>query len=301
VVAGLSGLGRPLGADWVHRPELFSSLSGLNAGESIRTRDLVRVLASPLGGLKSIPPAARRLALLNQADSDELRAAGGRMAQDLLGAYETILVASLKENSDDSVVSAAYRRIAGVILAAGGSARLGRPKALLEWRKQPFVRSVAETALAAGLDPVCIVTGEFDAPIRQAVEGLDVQIVPNPQWQTGQAGSIKAGLHALPGGTGAAIFLLVDQPQLPAGFLRAEMELHRQTLAPLIIPQVDGRRANPVLFDYATFGELDKIEGDSGGRQIFGHFPVQWLPWNDSALLLDVDTPEDYRRLLELE
>jgi molybdenum cofactor cytidylyltransferase len=63
---------------------------------------------------------------------------------------------------------------------------------------------------------------------------------------------------------------------------------------------IGGRRANPVLFDRAAFQALMGITGDSGGRQVFSQFPVKWLEWNDTSLLLDVDTPEDYERLLNL-
>ena len=63
-------------------------------------------------------------------------------------------------------------------------------------------------------------------------------------------------------------------------------------------PMIDGKRANPVLFDRSAFEALSLITGDAGGRQVFSRFAVSWLEWNDTDLLLDVDTPQDYQRLL---
>jgi molybdenum cofactor cytidylyltransferase len=75
--------------------------------------------------------------------------------------------------------------------------------------------------------------------------------------------------------------------------------MHCGSLAPIIAPLVSGQRSNPVLFDRDTFGDLLALEGDQGGRALFSRYPVQWLPWHDVNLLLDIDTPEDYQRLTE--
>jgi len=76
---------------------------------------------------------------------------------------------------------------------------------------------------------------------------------------------------------------------------------HACTHADVIAPLVDGRRGNPVLFDRSTFKDLEQLTGDVGGRAIFSKHLVEYVPWHDASILLDVDTPEDYSRLLELE
>jgi len=91
--------------------------------------------------------------------------------------------------------------------------------------------------------------------------------------------------------------LLADQPQVTPGVLRALVERHSLDLSRIVAPQVRGRRANPVLFDRNTFPDLLALTGDLGGRGIFSKYPVTTLPWHDESLLLDVDTPEDYKRL----
>jgi molybdenum cofactor cytidylyltransferase len=142
------------------------------------------------------------------------------------------------------------------------------------------------------------VAGETVDQVTQALSDLPVQVIFNSAWQSGQSSSIRAGLKALPASTGAAIFLLVDQPQIPAALLRAMVEEHAAGLPPVLAPLAGGRRANPVLFDRLTFPDLLQISGDQGGRAVFSKYQVSYLPWHDEQILLDVDTPQDYDRLL---
>jgi molybdenum cofactor cytidylyltransferase len=101
---------------------------------------------------------------------------------------------------------------------------------------------------------------------------------------------------------GSAVFLLADQPQIPVDVIRALVESHGQNMQTILAPLVlEDRRANPVLFDCDTFPDLMQLTGDVGGRGIFDKHRVEYLPWHDDNLLLDVDKPEDYQRLKELE
>jgi molybdenum cofactor cytidylyltransferase len=309
VVAGLSGLGRPLNASWVHRPALFQELTGLQPEDEITSAAVVSLLRHSEGGMKGIPPRAQRVALLNQADAAGTQAQANRMAEALSADYERVVVASLGLNADQSwldVISpyrgpvyASFSRIAGILLAAGGSSRLGRPKQTMDWFGVPFVRQVAETALKAGLSPVVVVTGAARAEVERAVYGLPVILAHNPAWAEGQSTSIRTGLGSLPCGVGGAIFLMADQPQLPISLIQALREIHSSGPAMIIAPQVDGQRANPVLFDQATFADLMALKGDVGGRALFSKYPVTWLPWLDARLRMDVDTLADYQALLE--
>ncbi len=301
VLAGLSGLGRALDSEWVHRPVIFGALSGLEQGAPITLEAMARVLSDPQGGLKGIQPQARRIALLNQADTAELQAAGGRLARQLVNnAYASALVAALAGSAPGAGgVFYACERVAGIVLAAGGSTRLGRPKQLLYWRGEPLVRRAARTALEAGLSPVVLVSGAFAQQVESAVADLPVKRTYNPDWANGQSTSLAAGLRSLPPDVGAAVFLLSDQPHVSAMLLHGLAALHAETLGMIVAPVVDGRRANPVLFDRDTFLELLTLEGDIGGRALFARYPVSWLPWQADNLLLDIDRVEDYQKLSE--
>jgi molybdenum cofactor cytidylyltransferase len=234
------------------------------------------------------------VALLNQADTPELQSIGGKMTRDLLAAFDAVLMGTLEHSNLQT-----FERTAGIVLAAGESRRFGQPKQLLDYHGQPFVRTVAQTALSAGLSPVIVVTGANAGQVEAAIHDLPLTINRNPDWKDGQSTSLRTGLQALPGEIGAAIFLLADQPQVTPTVLRALVEQHSAELAPIVAPRVAGQRANPVLFDRATFPDLLALTGDVGGRAIFSKYPVNYLPWHDESLLVDVDTKDDYQNLKE--
>jgi molybdenum cofactor cytidylyltransferase len=293
VVAGLVGLGHSLTEEVVHRSEIFASLSGLSLGEIITPEALLHVLTHPAGGLKNIPAQARRLVLLNQADTPGLQAQAKSLAENLLKAYQSVVIATLGQ----SRIHAVYEPVAGIVLAAGEAKRFGRLKQLLDYDGQSFVRTVAETALAGGLSPVVVVSGAQAEAVESAVQDLGLLITRNTAWQIGQSSSIQAGLRVLPARTGAVIFLLADQPQVTPTVIRALLEQHALNLSPIVAPLVAGQRANPVLFDRSTFPGLMTLTGDVGGRAVFSRYQVTYLPWHDERLLTDIDTPADLDRL----
>jgi molybdenum cofactor cytidylyltransferase len=308
VVCGLAALGKPLGPEWAHRTERFASISGISGGENISIQAVAQVMLDPVGGLKNIPTGVRQVALLNQADSLELQSAANALAKKLLPHYHAVLISALKPDDPSGSaaqgvpqVYAVHESIAGVVLAAGGSSRLRKPKQLLTWKGKPFVRTVASKALETSLRPVIVVTGANAQDVERALEGLPVIIVRNSDWEAGQSTSIQKGLRALPGETGGALFLLSDQPQVSPTLIRKLVEFHAQTLSPIVAPLIDGERGNPVLFDRRTFPDFFDLEGDMGGRKLFSRFKVSWVDWHDRNLLLDVDTEEDYQRLLDIE
>jgi molybdenum cofactor cytidylyltransferase len=297
VIVGLSALGKSLSDEHVHRAAIYAQLGELPLGRDTTPESILKVLLHSQGGMKNIPPNARRVAFLNQADTPELQSIAGSMADELLDQFDSVIVGSLRQGYVETI-----ERTAGIILAAGESTRFGAPKQLLDWHGKPFVRQVAETALHASLRPVVVVTGAHAPEVNAALNGLPVRVVHNPEFAQGQSTSIKKGVESLPSSTGASIFLLADQPQIPVDVILALKDAHARELPAILAPLVlDERRANPVLFDRAAFADLMQLTGDTGGRAIFDKHRVEYLPWHDDILLFDVDKPEDYQRLKDLE
>lgn len=293
VVTGLAGLGQPLSDSVVHRAKRFAELCMIKTGDIISEYQIGRLLIHPQGGLKNIPAASHRAALLNQADEPGQVEAAFRIAKIVQHAYDSVLITSLSKQK----IWRLFEPAAGIILAGGKSSRFGQPKMLLDWHGKPLVRHVAECAVWAGLDPVIVVTGAVDQPLREALSGLRVEFVYNPAWGIGQSTSVRAGVGKLAKNIGSAIFLLADQPLVPPKLLRKLIDRHELTQAAVVAPRVAGRRANPVLFDHRIFSRLLELEGDVGGRAILDQYPVEYVDWADDNLLLDIDTPEDYARL----
>jgi molybdenum cofactor cytidylyltransferase len=299
VLAGMSALDEPLTDEWVHRPERFSKLSGLARGEPISVESIVTVLGSRQGGLRGLPENARRLLFLSQADSVQTQSNAQRIAQLLNDVYSDVLIGSLREPALEGPIFSVQSPVAGIVLAAGGSQRLGRPKQLLEWQGQAFLSLVIKNSLETGLAPLIVVTGADSDIIREEIADFPVKIVHNPDWQDGQSTSMKAGLAALPDGCRAAMLLLSDQPQISPNLIRQLIETWYQERKPITAPEVKGKRANPVLFGRETFDMLNTVTGDKGGRAVFDQFEIARLPWVDERVKLDVDNGKEYQRLID--
>jgi molybdenum cofactor cytidylyltransferase len=297
VMSGLDGLGKPLSYTYVHRPERFSRISGSSIGKSIEVSDLVKVLSSEQGGLKGIPEGSERVLFLNQADDAILAAKGNRLAQQLIKHYDRIMIGSLHKPGQEGVVFSIQAQTAGVILAAGGSERYGKPKQLLDWGGKPFTVNVVQAAIDAGLNPIYVVTGSDPDKVAYALRYFAVRFVYNDRWEEGQSTSMKAGLNALSERCDSVVFLLSDQPQISPLIIRQLVEARSSHRSAIIAPMADGRRGNPVLFGREVFDHLEAVSGDQGGRAVFSQFKVDWLPWIDSRIQMDVDQPGDEERL----
>ena len=296
VMAGLSALGKALDGERVHRFEHYAALSGSPVGSEISVDMVARVLLHPQGGLKAIPPGARRMALLTQSGNQDGQAALD-LAEKLLVGFESVLVAASDPRGN---IQAVFEPAAGIILAAGSASRFGGPKILVDWHGKPLIRHIAEIALRSGLAQVIVVTGAFHESTVNALEGLPVTFALNPDWMAGQSTSLKTGIQALSARAGSVLFMLADQPFVTPELLRALCLEHTHSLAPVIAPRVNEQRANPVMFDRALFSDLMQLTGDQGGRALFQRYPPHWLPWHDERLLLDLDTPEDYAILKKI-
>lgn len=191
----------------------------------------------------------------------------------------------------------------GILLAAGRSARMGRPKQLLLWQGRPLVRHVAEVALASRLAGLVVVLGAYAEEVAGALGDLNgaVRRAPCAEYSRGQAASLRCGLEALPSGVGAVVVLLVDQPRVTAELInRLIAAFEAAPEAAAVAPRYRGQRGTPVLLAERLFAEVRALEGDLGARPVLARYAevVRWLDVDDPAVVEDVDTPEDYERLV---
>lgn len=191
--------------------------------------------------------------------------------------------------------------VAGIVLAAGRSTRMGAGNKLLqEVRGKPLVRHAVEAQLASRAAPVIVVTGHQQDEVRAALAGLDVGFVHNPGFAEGLSGSLKAGLVALPANVPGVVVSLGDMPNVTAGVIdRLAQAFADRPDALAVAPTLLGQRGNPVLLSRALFAEVAKLDGDQGARKLLAAAgeAVEEVALDDPAIALDIDTPEALRAL----
>lgn len=186
--------------------------------------------------------------------------------------------------------------IGAIILAAGRASRFGAgaddSKVLARLDGKPLVRHVAEAALASRARPVVVVIGHAGAGVRAALDGLDATIVDNPHAASGMAGSLKAGVAALPADCAGALILLADMPRVRARTLDALIAAYAagDRRPDAVAPVFAGRRGNPVLLGRALFGAVAGLEGDVGARALLAEADVREIEVDDPGVSIDIDT-----------
>ena len=199
------------------------------------------------------------------------------------------------------------RLIAALVLAAGASSRMGRPKAALPLGPglgTVLSRGVA-TLLAAGVPRVVVVAGAHPDAVRDALDGTDarVSVVDNPAWAVGQLSSLICGLDAVDDGRlDAVLMTLVDVPLVAPATVRHLIDTWRETRAPIVRPARGDTHGHPVLFDRRIFAELRAADPTRGAKPVVhahAHEIVN-VAVDDEGAFLDLDTPEDYARALAL-
>jgi molybdenum cofactor cytidylyltransferase len=190
--------------------------------------------------------------------------------------------------------------VAGVVLAAGASIRMGENKLLFDLEGESVVRRAVRVAAAAGLDPVIAVLGHEAERVRRELDGLTpaCHIVENADYALGINSSLKTGIAALPASAAAAVVMLADMPFVTAEMIATLVARFRTTTAPLVISDYDGVNAPPMLYDRVLFPELQTMEGEGCGKVVVrrhrGEAVVVTWP---VAALSDLDVPDDYARV----
>ena len=194
--------------------------------------------------------------------------------------------------------------IGAVLLAAGGSSRMGRPKQLLTYRGQSLLRRAARAALEAGCSPLVVVLGADESQFRLEVADLGVEIIVNSKWKNGMGSSLRAGVQRIVqdrANLDGLIVMLCDQPLVDTRMIRALLEAYEQEGRPICAAAYAGTVGPPCLFSSEMFPELLGVHDGGGAKSIIRRHITQTVQLAMDAAGVDMDTPDDYQKLLEPE
>jgi CTP:molybdopterin cytidylyltransferase MocA len=192
---------------------------------------------------------------------------------------------------------------AAIVLAAGRSARMGFPKALLDYRGAPFLVRILEACVALEVKHRVVVLGADASRIRPVLARHDCVVVENPDVDRGPISSLRLGLQALHAVTPrAALAWPVDFPHVRIATVERLLAVHARINSPAVVPLFGGRRGHPVLWDETAFAALeqDLEAGRTGARAVLHALgdAVVTVPVDDPAVTDELNTPEDYERLI---
>ena len=207
---------------------------------------------------------------------------------------------SNRDLQDRAGMSRVQERIAGLILAAGASTRMGRPKQLLRIQGETLLDRILREALDSELDKILLVLGyqanEIKRTLGQSLIHGKLQVIENRQYAKGISSSIIAGLSEIEGNYEHVMILLADLPYINSRLINLLIFRYLESGLPIGAIQVKSKRSHPVIFGRVMYCELRKLRGDVGAKSIFEQF-------SDSVCLVepsfcyndrDIDTPEEY-------
>lgn len=188
-------------------------------------------------------------------------------------------------------------RIGAVVLAAGQSRRMGRPKMVLPWGSTTVLGQVVHTLYSADVDPIVVVTGGAEDQVVPMLRGLPVITVDNPFYmQSEMLLSLQSGLKAMPKNVVAVLVCLGDQPQIELEVILNVIEHFCATMNPIVVPSFQMRRGHPWLVERNLWGEILSLDKESSLRQfLHAHQDeIEYVDVSTGSILKDLDTPEDY-------
>jgi molybdenum cofactor cytidylyltransferase len=197
--------------------------------------------------------------------------------------------------------SPSTRTVTALLLAAGTSSRMGDFKQLMPFRGRTFVEACVETLLASKADETIVVVGHRAEDVRRAIERLPVRIVSNDDYLEGMASSIKVGVRAVDEGeTDAILVALCDQPHVPTSVVDTVIAAYKASNALIVTPTIAGDSGHPVIFDLSLRDEILAVDPSEGLRAVtYAHRAERLrVPVDTVAIIDDVDTPEDYDRIV---
>ncbi|QSA99505.1 nucleotidyltransferase family protein [Methylomonas sp. EFPC1] len=195
---------------------------------------------------------------------------------------------------------AAMDNVHAVILAAGASSRMGSPKQLLIWQERPLLAHALANAQVVLAERTVVVLGANAEAIKAAVDLSGSKVVLNTSWADGMAGSIRAGIQAVPDTANAVLLMLCDQPLINAAHLQSLLSAWQNAPERIVVSQYAESFGVPAVLPAAYFDQLASLTGDRGAKPLLLRFEDSLVKVPLLEAGLDVDTTSDYQRLHEL-
>lgn len=187
--------------------------------------------------------------------------------------------------------------ISSILLAAGKSERMGKPKQLMPWRQSTMLEQVIDNLLASAVNEVIVVVGHRAEELIKTIAAKPVKLAANPDYEQGMSTSIRAGLNLVDSQTQAVMLALGDQPFIDSQIISRLIDEFYEHDKGIAIPTYQGSRGHPIIFAIKYKEELIKLTGDIGGRQIIKDHPddILEVAVDSENILTDIDTRSDYQ------
>jgi molybdenum cofactor cytidylyltransferase len=299
-VVALNVLDKPLDTAHVYNHQAMTEKYGFFPGTAVHAPWIGQVLRDEELGLKGVPARARVVAFLNQTTERGYNRQRARViARSALkgSRIQSVAVGSVRAVQP---IFEVQRSVGAIVLAAGMSTRMGEPKMLLPWvDDKPIILHIVEQLIRSRLDHIVVVTGHGSDEIKRLLKPLDVEVVHNKAYRTGEMlSSIKTGLKAMPASSAAAMLVLGDQPRLEPRVIYRVLKRYAEDTRHLVAPSYMRRRGHPIIIGRRYWKEILELPKDGSLRTVLERHneDILYVDVDTDSILRDVDTPFEYNQ-----
>lgn len=299
-VVGVDVVGKPLHVNHVYGADVIHQATGYPLGEPVTPQLVASILVSPQLGLKNTPPEARIMPILNKVDDSNIEIAREIARLALTDHHiDRVLVSEVQQTANP--VQELHKRVGVIVLAAGESVRMGEPKMLMAWKNHTIIREVCQRLADAQPYEIVVVAGQYQSEIKEALEGLPVRIVYNPEYETSDLTvSLQIGLRTIWYTSDVAMVALGDQPMIDPDVIERVMQAYAQGSPGIVAPTYDEQRGHPLMIDRNLWADFVTLPPDRMPREVIAQFADELLliPTQSPTVIQDIDTPEAYQEAL---
>lgn len=299
-VASLAALSATMDERGVYNARAMIDRYGFAEGTRIKSPWVALVLRDEQLGLQGVPPEPRLVTFLNQTPSRGYERGRARLIAKLALRNNRISAVALGSIRGVEPVHELQRPVGAVVLAAGMSTRMGQSKMMLPWAEgRTIIEHIVDQLAKSRLDHIVVVTGHQAREVKTLLKPLDVEVVHNKSYKTGEMlSSLKVGLSAMPESVAASLVVLGDQPRLQPRVVYQVLTAYAQGKSDLIVPSYQMQRGHPILIGRRYWPEIHNIPQEGSLRDLM-HAHAQRISYvevDTDSILRDVDTPQDYEQ-----